>query len=982
MALSEPSIRIRELKKDRVNFVLENVDLSFANSLRRVMMADVPTIAIDIVEIETNTSVLPDEFIAHRLGMVPLMSTNCDESIRYNRDCTCDEYCDFCSVKLMLNVSCTEGSGNLDVTSEHLDVVPPDYARIAESIDAGDEVSKRSEKFGHPVGQGDASINPVLLCKIRAGQEIKARCIAKKGIAKEHAKWSPCSAVAFEYDPHNKLRHTSYWYEVDPKAEWPLSENAKEEDPPREDEPFDFNAKPEKFYFEVETVGSLSPSEVVLKGISELQLKLANLILALKPADAMFDTGGATQVNGHDATAGNTWGMAGTNLATSTNANAGWGGASPRHADASSWSASAGSGSGSAGWGGASPGGWGSGGASSGWGGASPGTIGCRVRRPKDDARTIRIQASFVRYNSSTSGSSQRRPRSELLLYTGTLLTVGGGFYVTYKTNKPFRHACLAAVRCARVAHAVVLGAIDYKWTFAKSYDSREKQAQAYSDCHTRSATRVLSALLANGGIFIKLGQHMSSLYMLPKEWTSTMRPLQDQCYPTPYEGLEGLFLADIGAPIEELFDDFDPTPLGVASLAQVHVARDKRTEQRVAVKLQHPHLAEFCDIDMKTVQVSLRWIKHWFPEFEFTWLGEEMRDNLPKELDFVNEASNAERAARDFEGVRTSLYIPKVLSASKRVLVMEFIDGGRIDDLEYLAEHNIDRNYVALEVQRIFCRMVHLNGWFHADPHLGNLLIRPSPKTSKSPYNFEVVLLDHGLYFDIDRELRINYSKLWLSFIAPASLKTNAERRKYAQLVGNVSEDLYPVFETAVTGRVGMDGSWDSPEIASGMKRPTSLVDLTPQSEEEMEAIRNAVIQKEGLLISVFDVLRRVPRRVLMLLKLNDLVRGLDRSLCTTHSSIRIFLITAQFCNRAVYEDCKQTLIDSVRKRGSISFGQLCSYFGQWWNYQKQYQRIRLVEFALDAQAWCVVTKAWVYGLYRRGFRGAHLAAAGLNVT
>lgn len=86
-----------------------------------------------------------------------------------------------------------------------------------------------------------------------------------KGIAKEHAKWSPCSAVAFEYDPHNKLRHTTHWYEVDERAEWPLSENAKEEDPPREDERFDFMAKPEKFYFDVETVGSLSPQEVIMR---------------------------------------------------------------------------------------------------------------------------------------------------------------------------------------------------------------------------------------------------------------------------------------------------------------------------------------------------------------------------------------------------------------------------------------------------------------------------------------------------------------------------------------------------------------------------------------------------------------------------------------------------------------------------------------------------------------------------------------------
>ncbi len=128
----------------------------------------------------------------------------------------------------------------------------------------------------------DATVPPILIARIGNGQEIKARCIAKKvrdywlaierdlsrhlqGIAKEHAKWSPCSAVGFEYDPHNKLRHTSYWFEQDEKAEWPLSENAKEEEPPREDAPFDFNAKPNKFYMQVETVGSLTPQEVVLK---------------------------------------------------------------------------------------------------------------------------------------------------------------------------------------------------------------------------------------------------------------------------------------------------------------------------------------------------------------------------------------------------------------------------------------------------------------------------------------------------------------------------------------------------------------------------------------------------------------------------------------------------------------------------------------------------------------------------------------------
>jgi aarF domain-containing kinase len=116
-------------------------------------------------------------------------------------------------------------------------------------------------------------------------------------------------------------------------------------------------------------------------------------------------------------------------------------------------------------------------------------------------------------------------------------------------------------------------------------------------------------------------------------------------------------------------------------------------------------------------------WIKYWFPEFEFTWLGEEMRENLPKEMDFAHEALNAAHATRDFESVRSSLYIPKVLSANKRVLIMEYIQGGRLDDLEFLDAHGIDRNKVSIELSRIFSQMVHLNGWFHADPHPGMLI-------------------------------------------------------------------------------------------------------------------------------------------------------------------------------------------------------------------------------------------------------------------
>ncbi|KAG8692167.1 hypothetical protein FRC08_009973, partial [Ceratobasidium sp. 394] len=183
-------------------------------------------------------------------------------------------------------------------------------------------------------------------------------------------------------------------------------------------------------------------------------------------------------------------------------------------------------------------------------------------------------------------------------IYTlGGLFFLASSGYVLYKAHQPTRHFCLAVVRCSRVAKAVIEGVIDYKILFARNIPDDVLRTQAYSSCHKRSAERVLHALQLNGGIYIKLGQHMSSIQVLPKEWTSTMRPLQDQCYPTPLEDVEKLFLQDTGISLSDQFSEFDETPIGVASLAQVHIARDRATGRQIAVKLQHPHLAEFAEI-------------------------------------------------------------------------------------------------------------------------------------------------------------------------------------------------------------------------------------------------------------------------------------------------------------------------------------------------------------------------------------------------
>ncbi|KAF8313106.1 insert subdomain of RNA polymerase alpha subunit [Clavulina sp. PMI_390] len=255
------AVRIRKLDSERVDFVLENADLAFANSLRRTMIADISTVAIEMVEIYENTSVLADEFLAHRLGQIPLISSSCDDSMWYNRDCTCMGHCNYCSVVLQLHVKC-EGNETFHATSDHFNI-QPQYT----TGDPAPEIEKRPAEFGTPAHQTLKGMKPILIAKLRKGQEIKLTCIARKGIAKEHAKWSPCSAVGFEYDPHNKLRHTTHWFETDERAEWPLSHNAQEEVAPAPGDVFDYTAVPERFYFDVETIGALTPKEVVTKVI-------------------------------------------------------------------------------------------------------------------------------------------------------------------------------------------------------------------------------------------------------------------------------------------------------------------------------------------------------------------------------------------------------------------------------------------------------------------------------------------------------------------------------------------------------------------------------------------------------------------------------------------------------------------------------------------------------------------------------------------
>jgi len=239
------------------------------------------------------------------------------------------------------------------------------------------------------------------------------------------------------------------------------------------------------------------------------------------------------------------------------------------------------------------------------------------------------------------------------------------------------------------------------------------------------------------GGLMIKVGQFMSSrLDVLPPEITKELEGLQDEVPPVPFPAIRQLAEAELGVPLERAYAFVDAVPVAAASLGQAHRARLSDADAAdagmtdVVVKIQRPGIQQVVDVDLRALRRVARWlsrVKAVSDRVDMPSLVEEFAYTSLEEIDYLHEAANAERFAQEFAG-DARVAVPEVVweRTTRRVLTLQDVTAIKINDVAALRAARIDPGEVASEFAAVMFDQVFNDGFFHADPHPGNVFVTP----------------------------------------------------------------------------------------------------------------------------------------------------------------------------------------------------------------------------------------------------------------
>ncbi|MBV8134033.1 MAG: AarF/ABC1/UbiB kinase family protein [Deltaproteobacteria bacterium] len=315
------------------------------------------------------------------------------------------------------------------------------------------------------------------------------------------------------------------------------------------------------------------------------------------------------------------------------------------------------------------------------------------------------------------------------------------------------------AWRFANIAWLAAYVYVGYKsiqlWT---RYISRRNRDALFRRQDLRAARAMYATAVRLEGLLIKASQFIATRAdILPDEWVSTLSGLHDRVPPRSFKIIRRQIETELKRPLESVFAEFDQNPIASASLAQVHAARlpDGR---RCAVKVQYPGIEGIVRADLRNMMFVLKLLAWLERDFDFQVVAREVMKYIPMELDFEHEGENARTIKRNFAAC-DDVVVPEIYRdfTTRRVLTMELVDGVKITDLAALERAGIDKRAVAQKLIDRFCDMILRDGFFHADPHPGNILVQAGPK---------LVFLDFGLAKDFPSNVREGIVRLTFAIL------------------------------------------------------------------------------------------------------------------------------------------------------------------------------------------------------------------------
>lgn len=267
------------------------------------------------------------------------------------------------------------------------------------------------------------------------------------------------------------------------------------------------------------------------------------------------------------------------------------------------------------------------------------------------------------------------------------------------------------------------------------------------------------------GVLMIKLGQFLSSRAdLLPQRALDVLSSLQDEVPPAPFSHVQSVIERELGSPIDTLFSSIERESSAAASLGQVHRATLANTGRVVAVKVQRPQIERLVAMDLSTIRFVIWVISRFVNTQEFIDLRafyREFRRTIYEEIDYVQEAANARRFGEIFAN-QPDIVIPEIVRASKRVLVLEWIDGIKVNDYARLEAEAVDRYEVARQTVEAYFHQFFEIGFFHADPHPGNIFVLPRPGGGPP----KIAFVDFGMVGSLNRVAKQSLRDLFVGFV------------------------------------------------------------------------------------------------------------------------------------------------------------------------------------------------------------------------